>query len=269
VNNLTGIAVAAVEKRLSEPSDRNDLLSKLQKGKDAQGNPMCRAELVAEALTQLIAGSDTTSNSSCAISYYLAMNPRAQQKLQAELDEGLGPVVIEQPSLKSSDALDATHYESAVAPSDVVKNLPYLEACINEGLRLHSTSAVGLPRVVPPGGLVIGGRLYPEGSILSVPTFTIHRDPEVWGPDVDVYRPERWFEEDRKEKMMQTFNPFSYGPRACIGKNLANMELQIIIGSIFRHFDFVKLNPEIPMDICEGFLRKPLSCVVGIKPRDT
>lgn len=57
------IAVAAVEKRLSEPSDRNDLLSKLQKGKDADGNPMGRNELTAEALTQLIAGSDTTSKS--------------------------------------------------------------------------------------------------------------------------------------------------------------------------------------------------------------
>jgi benzoate 4-monooxygenase len=53
--------VAAVEKRLQEPSDRNDLLSKLQHGKDAEGNPMGRAELTAEALTQLIAGSDTTS----------------------------------------------------------------------------------------------------------------------------------------------------------------------------------------------------------------
>jgi len=50
-----------VEKRLAQPSDRNDLLSKLQKAKDAEGKPMGRAELTAEALTQLIAGSDTTS----------------------------------------------------------------------------------------------------------------------------------------------------------------------------------------------------------------
>ena len=180
------------------------------------------------------------------------MNPLAQQKLQIELDDALGPVMVGEPSLKSSDPLDATHYESAVATSDVMKNLPYLAACINEGLRLHSTSAVGLPRVVPPGGLVIGGRMYPEGSILSVPTFTIHRDPEVWGPDVDVYRPERWLEGD-KEKMWQAFNPFSYGPRACIGKNLANMELQLIIGSIFRRFDFVMLNPDIPVRLLYCF----------------
>ena len=177
------------------------------------------------------------------------MNPRAQQKLQTELDEALGPVMIGEPSLKSSDPLDSTHYESAVATSDTVKNLPYLAACINEGLRLHSTSAVGLPRVVPPGGLMISGRMYPEGCILSVPTFTIHRDPEVWGPDVDVYRPERWFEEDKKERMLLTFNAFSYGPRACVGKNLANMELQLIIGTIFRRFDFVKMNPDIPVRI--------------------
>ena len=177
------------------------------------------------------------------------MDPRAQQKLQAELDEALGPVMIGEPSLKSSDPLDSTHYESAVATSDIVKNLPYLAACINEGLRLHSTSGVGLPRVVPPGGLMIGGRMYPEGSILSVPTFTIHRDPEVWGPDVDIYRPERWFEEDKKEGMLLAFNAFSYGPRACVGKNLANMELQLIIGTIFRRFDFVKMNPDIPVRI--------------------
>jgi benzoate 4-monooxygenase len=50
-----------VEKRLAQPSDRNDLLSKLQKGKDAEGKLMGRAELTAEALTQLSGGSDTTS----------------------------------------------------------------------------------------------------------------------------------------------------------------------------------------------------------------
>lgn len=61
VKNLAGLAVAAVAKRLTTPTDRVDLLSKLQAGKDDEGQPMGRAELTAEALTQLIAGSDTTS----------------------------------------------------------------------------------------------------------------------------------------------------------------------------------------------------------------
>lgn len=61
VKDLAGIAVAAVGKRLNQPSDRVDLLSKLKEGKDDDGQPMGREELTAEALTQLIAGSDTTS----------------------------------------------------------------------------------------------------------------------------------------------------------------------------------------------------------------
>lgn len=61
VKRLAGIAIAAVAKRLTAPADRADLLGKLQEGKDDEGNPMGRAELTAEALTQLIAGSDTTS----------------------------------------------------------------------------------------------------------------------------------------------------------------------------------------------------------------
>lgn len=61
VTNLAGIAIAAVAKRIDSPTDRIDLLSKLQEGKDDEGKPMGRPELTAEALTQLIAGSDTTS----------------------------------------------------------------------------------------------------------------------------------------------------------------------------------------------------------------
>lgn len=63
VTHLAGIAIAAVEKRLADPAaaERGDLLAKLQEGKDEAGNPMGKEELTAEALTQLIAGSDTTS----------------------------------------------------------------------------------------------------------------------------------------------------------------------------------------------------------------
>ncbi len=61
VKNLSGLAVAAVAKRFASPAFRSDLLSKLQQGKDEDGNPMGMQELTAEALTQLIAGSDTTS----------------------------------------------------------------------------------------------------------------------------------------------------------------------------------------------------------------
>lgn len=61
VKSLAGIAIAAISQRLKMPTDRRDLLGKLQEGKDDEGKPMGKEELTAEALTELIAGSDTTS----------------------------------------------------------------------------------------------------------------------------------------------------------------------------------------------------------------
>lgn len=200
VQRLTGIAVSAVKQRLDNPVEREDLLAKLQAGKDENGNPMGVEELTMEALTQLIAGSDTTSNSSCAILYYLSHNKHAWTKLQGILDEL---------ALGKGD-FEYFEYED-------VKDLPYLQACIDEGLRIHSTSGIGLPRSVPEGGAQVCGHYFPEGTVLSVPSYTIHRLPEVWGEDSEEYRPERWEEGDKKKKQ-DTFLPFSFGPRSCVGR---------------------------------------------------
>ena len=61
VKNLAGMSIMTVAKRLANPSDRADLLNKLKSGRDAEGKPMGREELTAEAQTFLIAGSDTIS----------------------------------------------------------------------------------------------------------------------------------------------------------------------------------------------------------------
>jgi benzoate 4-monooxygenase len=92
----------------------------------------------------------------------------------------------------------------------------------------------------------VAGHFFPEGTILSVPTYTIHRDKSVWGEDVEAFRPERFFEQDQTA-IQKTFNPFSFGPRACVGRNLANMELLIIIASILRRYHFVLEYPERPV----------------------
>ena len=271
VENVAGMSIAAVSRRLANPTDRTDLLAKLQQGKDDEGKLMGREELTAEAQTQMIAGSDTTSkcvklrflflkvlpnrhfSSSCAITYYLARNPSVQTKLQKELDDIFGP-------LPSSTDVD----EILIPTHEQIKALPYLQAVINETLRLHSTSGVGLPRVVPEGGMTVLGKTFPEGAVLSVPTYSLHRNPEAWGDDVDQFRPERWIDGhiDHSE-MMKSFNPFSFGPRyfkhlpsqdgfstyssfkrACIGRHFAMMELQIFVAAIFRRYEFVLEKPD-------------------------
>jgi len=91
IENLAGIAVARVKTRLEKgnPDGRVDLLQRLIEGKDDAGEPLGREELTAEALTQLIAGSDTTSNTSTAILYHVLSHPYVVKKLQAELDAAI------------------------------------------------------------------------------------------------------------------------------------------------------------------------------------
>ncbi|KAK0493477.1 cytochrome P450 monooxygenase [Armillaria luteobubalina] len=243
---LLGMVVSAVSKRLEVPTDRNDVLGKLLAGKDEQGNPIGREELSTESFSLLVGGSDTTSISSSAIIYYLARAPDAQAKLHKELDAVL---------------------DSDVATAEQVKNLTYLQACINEGLRLHCTVGIGLPRVVTKNGIMISGKYFPGGTVVSSPCYTIHRDPSVWGNDPEEYRPERWFECD-SASVAKAFTPFSVGPRACIGRNLAILELQIIIASILKRFHFVLENPNQGLEVEESFLRKLTGCRVGVKRRE-
>ncbi|GAA6013846.1 hypothetical protein JCM10207_008211 [Rhodosporidiobolus poonsookiae] len=252
VNNLTGIARTRVNARLENGAgDRKDILSHLQSGKDAEGKPMGVPELTAEALTQLIAGSDTTSNSSCAIMYYIISNPKAHKKLQQELDSTFGPRGI-----------------SGVMEYEDVKALPYLTACINEALRLHATSGMGLPRYMTQETSVCG-EVFPAGTILSVPSYSIHRLKEYWGADADEYNPDRWMEsEERSRELEKALNIFSYGPRSCVGRNVATMELFCFISSLILRYDFKLVDPDSKLEVVEGFLRKPVGCKMGLRRRE-
>ncbi|KAJ6789795.1 hypothetical protein PWT90_02345 [Aphanocladium album] len=248
VQNLAGIAIARVKSRIENPPDieRKDLLARLQEGRDEKGEPLGREELTAEALTQLIAGSDTTSNSSCALLNYLCRNPRVFAKLQAELDEAI-PDEVRVPS------------------HDMVKDLPYLTNVINETLRHHCTSGIGLPRQVPfdSPGVTILGHFFPAGTVLSVPTYTMHHSTDIWGQDVEEFRPERW--ETVTQRQKTAFIPFSHGPRACVGRNVAEMEMKLIAATWVKRYS-AKVR-QGPMETREGFLRKPLGLDIALGRR--
>lgn len=135
-------------------------------------------------------------------------------------------------------------------------------------MRIHSTSSMGLPRQIPPGNppIEICGHMFYPGDVLSVPAYTIHHSKEIWGPDADVFVPERWDPDLLTARQKAAFIPFSMGPRACVGRNVAEMELSVICASVFRLFDF-QLEQDGPMQTREGFLRKPLGLKVGLKRR--
>ncbi|KAI9819638.1 MAG: hypothetical protein M1827_007088 [Pycnora praestabilis] len=253
VENLAGIAVARVNERLDktdgdpQKSERHDLLARLMEGKDENGYKLGREELTAEALTQLIAGSDTTSNTSCALLFWCLKTPGVMSKLQAELDEAI------------PDA-------DTIPDFATVKDLPYLHKVIDETLRIHSTSSLGLPRMVPLGpGITISSHHFPQGTVLSVPAYTIHHSCSIWGPDADSFNPSRWDADTITEQQRAAFIPFSHGPRSCVGRNVAEMELALIVSTVVRRYDFELYQEEL--ETREGFLRKPMGCLVGLRRR--
>lgn len=99
--------------------------------------------------------------------------------------------------------------------------------------------------------------------MLSVPAYTIHHSAAIWGPDAEDFRPERW--ETVTDAQKNAFIPFSYGPRACVGRNVAEMELALIVSTVFRRYAF-ELRQE-RLETREGFLRKPVACAVGLRRR--
>lgn len=104
----------------------------------------------------LLQGSDTTSNTSCAIAFHLAKNVDKQRVLQAELDQAFGDRELGT-TLEFQD----------------VKSLPYLQAAINEGLRMHNTLGLGLPRLLMQD-CEFKGEILRQGSECSVPTYTLN-----------------------------------------------------------------------------------------------
>ncbi|KAK3164839.1 hypothetical protein QOZ80_1AG0025490 [Eleusine coracana subsp. coracana] len=89
----------------------------------------------------------------------------------------------------------------------------------------------------------LGGVEYPPGVVFTLPIACIHHDPDVWGEDVDRFRPERFAEGVSKaSKDAPAFFPFGWGPKICVGQNFALLEAKIGLAMILQHFLF-ELSP--------------------------
>ncbi|KAF8712378.1 Cytochrome P450 monooxygenase, partial [Rhizoctonia solani] len=251
--------VSRIEREGQSDKERGvDLLDKLFEVKNVDGSPLTREEIDSEALVTLGAGSDTTANSLAAMSYYIASNSEIKRKLQQELD------LIDMDSVVDQDDLDEDQSGHAIPRFEQIKNLPYLNACVKETLRLYSTVGAGLPRVVPEGkNLTIADQTFNAGSVISISSYCTNRS-SVWGSDAEAYRPERWLE-DESASLNKYFVAFSTGPRGCVGRNLANMNLLLIASAFFRRYDIELATPATKLVVDEG-LSAVFTEVVGELP---
>ena len=99
---------------------------------------------------------------------------------------------------------------------------------IKEGLRIFPPVTGIMFKEVPAGGDTVKGHFLPEGTQVGWSSFGLMRNVKIWGDDAKLFRPERWFQgssEEIKKKEIDVEMVFGYGKYQCLGKNVANMEL--------------------------------------------
>jgi len=120
-----------------------------------------------------------------------------------------------------------------------LRPLQYLEACVKEANRLHPAIASMSEREVPAGGATIAGLYVPAGTIVAVNTAGLYSNTEIFGNDIDVYRPERWLEakDEQRTKMNRANLLFSAVKRMCIGINVSWLKMRKVISALVMNFD--------------------------------
>lgn len=101
---------------------------------------------------------------------------------------------------------------------EALPRLPILDATLKEGIRMYPPVPIGLPRVSPPGGMMVGEYHVPEGTSISVHQLSSYRNEDNFKHPYE-FRPERWMgDAEFKDDNLGAFEPFSVGPRNCLGK---------------------------------------------------
>ncbi|KAK7947847.1 cytochrome P450 [Apiospora aurea] len=211
------------EKGESVPSF-NDVL---QTAIDARidDEPLNDTQKLAHMTLLIQAGADTTGTGLGATLRLILSHPEVLAKVREEIT-----------------AADAKgHLSNPVVQYDETKrHLPYLSACIRESLRLHPPIPNLFSRLVPPSGdgKTIDGFPIPPGTQMLSHAVVVQRDADAFGPEpTDEFRPERWLEsEERSARMEGYMYTFGMGPRVCLGKELALMEMHKLVPEVLRRF---------------------------------
>ncbi|KAI0466771.1 putative benzoate 4-monooxygenase cytochrome P450 [Xylaria cf. heliscus] len=188
--------------------------------------------------SNVLAGSDSTAtvirtvmwyvilNSFCSDLYNLLCNPDTLEKLYQELSNA----GVSMPYPRWAE----------------VCNLPYLDACVQEGIRLHPPFSFHFERVVPRGGIKVLGKFLPEGTVVGSNPWVTNRHEGTFGRNPDAWNPERWLAggdvyRRELEKMLLTFGA---GRRVCLGKHIGILELKKVVPFLAMNYKMQVVDPE-------------------------
>jgi cytochrome P450 len=190
----------------------NDLLALLMGAMDEDGSQMTPQQLHDETMTLFLAGHETTAQMLAWTWYALGENPAAEARLHDELRDVLGG--------RPMEAADFAR-------------LPYLQAVMNEVLRLYPPAYIMAREAVEP--CEIGGYDFRPGTTIVFSQWIMHRDARYYD-DPNAFLPERWLEGLAQRLPAGAYFPFGDGPRRCIGQGFALMEAAVVIGTLARRF---------------------------------
>ncbi|KAI8942932.1 hypothetical protein NX059_000970 [Plenodomus lindquistii] len=216
------------ERRLAlgpTPNGRRDIMTYILRHNDEKG--MRHEEILSNSDALIIAGSETTATALSGMTYWITTNPQALKRVQEEVR-----------------AAFSTEEEITMVSTGQLK---YLNACIEEGLRMYPPVVEMPPRISP--GEYVNGHYIPQGTWITIWQWAVHYNPDNFAQP-ETFKPERWLSPDHplydpqfSSDKKGAFQPFSFGPRNCIGKNLAYGELRLMASRLFWNFD-IELHPE-------------------------
>ncbi|CAI5740347.1 unnamed protein product [Peronospora destructor] len=224
-----------------------DIVSILLDSEDTTGEPVLPKDVFNISLAGVLAGKDTTGDAVSWLMHLLHENPRVENRLRTELLAKIPKLVVD---------------ESYVPTMEELETITYLEATIRESLRLKPpapcvTQHCTQDTVFSDGTFVAKGMdttlLYHASALL----------PSVWGPDATEFNPDRFLDENDELIVLPShkFIAFSTGPRKCIGRKLAMVEMKIVTACLVGRYHLV----EVPgQDIC-GTMGISLGMKYGMK----
>ncbi|KAJ5971321.1 Cytochrome P450 E-class group I [Penicillium vulpinum] len=231
---VTQYADEMAMKRKQEKASRTDLLQQFIDSKTSDGKPLDHPELLGEVVSLLGAGADTSAIGIRAVLGPLVVDRTCYTRLTVEIDSFYTSQNLEGREIRYTECLE----------------LPYLQAVIKEGLRMHPSIQFQLPRFAPEGGVTICDAFIPGGTEISMSPLASNRDKAVFGKDADVWNPDRWLESNERSAWMDKhLATFGYGARSCLGKNIALVEINLYVVQLLRHFKLEIANPSEPWKV--------------------
>ncbi|CAF4773663.1 unnamed protein product, partial [Rotaria sp. Silwood2] len=208
-------------------------------------------EIVANIYLFMAAGYETTSTALAYTSYVLATHPNEQLKLQEHIDSYFNPDTDD----------DAPSYET-------ILKMEYLDMFIREVLRMYPIGPTAINRESTEDFHINGIGTIPAGTIVTVDMYTIHFDPDLWGPvDPNVFDPERF----ATKRHPLAWIPFGIGSRNCVGMRFALLEMKLFLIRLLKVYSIIdcgELTHRSTEELEEAAVIYPKSIIIRLQRRD-